>query len=40
MEAGEPGAAFDGIRQQPAAFNPFEIHVEELVAEGDRDGPR
>ena len=29
-EADEPGAAFDGIRQQLAAFDPFEIHVEEL----------
>jgi hypothetical protein len=29
-EADEPGAAFDGIRQQLAAFDPFEIRVEEL----------
>jgi predicted ester cyclase len=35
-EADEPGAAFEGIRQQLAAFNPFEIRVDDLVAEGDR----
>jgi len=35
-EADEPGAAFDGIRQQLAAFDPFEIRVEELVAESAR----
>ena len=35
-EADEPGAAFEGIRQQLAAFDPFDIRAEEFVAEGDR----
>jgi len=35
-EADEPGAAFDGIRQQLAAFNPYHIDVEELIAKNDR----
>ncbi|WP_433244488.1 ester cyclase [Streptosporangium sp. CA-135522] len=35
-EADEPGAAFDGIRQQLAAFDPLHVRVEELIAEGDR----
>jgi predicted ester cyclase len=39
-EADEPGAAFEGIRQQLAAFDPFEVRAEELVAEGDRVAAR
>ncbi|KAA2255640.1 ester cyclase [Solihabitans fulvus] len=35
-EADEPGAAFDGIRQQLAALNPWGMIVEELIAENDR----
>ncbi|MFF5207912.1 ester cyclase [Streptosporangium sp. NPDC000396] len=35
-EPDEPGAAFEGIRQQLAAFDPLRMHVEELIAEGDR----
>src|SRR5690242_11971997 len=35
-EADEPGAAFEGFRQQLAAFDPFSMHVEELIAESDR----
>lgn len=35
-EEDEPGAAFEGIRQQLAALNPFEAQVEELIAENDR----
>ncbi|MFJ8013824.1 ester cyclase [Streptomyces sp. NPDC096339] len=35
-EADEPGAAFDGIRRQLAAFDPLLVHVDELIAEGDR----
>jgi predicted ester cyclase len=35
-EAGEPGAAFEGLRQQLAAFNPLAIQVDELIGEGDR----
>lgn len=35
-EEDRPGAAFDGIRQQLAAFNPFHMHVDELIAENDR----
>ncbi|MEV0144720.1 MULTISPECIES: ester cyclase [unclassified Nonomuraea] len=31
-----PGAAFDGIRMQLDAFDPFHLSVEELVEEGDR----
>nr|WP_275898565.1 ester cyclase [Streptomyces olivoreticuli] len=35
-EADEPGAAFEGMRQQLAAFDPLTVHVEELIGEGDR----
>lgn len=35
-EADEPGAAFDGLRQQLAAFDPLVVRVEELIAEGDQ----
>ncbi|MGW2214252.1 ester cyclase [Nonomuraea sp. NPDC001684] len=35
-EPDEPGAAFEGIRMQLDAFDPFHIEVEEVVAEGDR----
>ncbi|MBO2449208.1 ester cyclase [Actinomadura barringtoniae] len=35
-EPDEPGAAFEGIRAQLAAFDPFHIEAEELIAEGDR----
>jgi predicted ester cyclase len=35
-EPDEPGAAFEGIRMQLAAFDPLRLRVEELVAEGDR----
>lgn len=35
-EADEPGAAFDGIRSQLAAFDPLLVRVDELVGEGDR----
>ncbi|WP_327279790.1 MULTISPECIES: ester cyclase [unclassified Streptomyces] len=35
-EADEPGAAFDGIRSQLAAFDPLTVQVEELVGEGDQ----
>ncbi len=35
-EADEPGAAFDGIRQQLAALHPLHMQVEELVAEDVR----
>jgi predicted ester cyclase len=35
-EPDEPGAAFDGIRMQLDAFDPFHMQVEELIAEGDR----
>ncbi|WP_330297978.1 ester cyclase [Streptomyces sp. NBC_00503] len=35
-EADEPGAAFDGLCQQLAAFNPLIVQVDELVGEGDR----
>ncbi|MDL4776377.1 MULTISPECIES: ester cyclase [Thermomonosporaceae] len=35
-EADEPGAAFDGLRQQLAAFDPLTVHVDELIGEGDR----
>ncbi|MFF2197322.1 ester cyclase [Streptomyces sp. NPDC058157] len=35
-EPDEPGAAFEGLRQQLAAFDPLTVRVEELVAEGDR----
>ncbi|MGW4892319.1 ester cyclase [Kitasatospora sp. NPDC004240] len=35
-EVDEPGAAFDGLRQQLAAFDPLHVRVDELIAEGDR----
>jgi len=35
-EPDEPGAAFEGIRAQLTAFDPFHIQLEELIAEGDR----
>jgi ketosteroid isomerase-like protein len=35
-EPDEAGAAFEGIRMQLEAFDPFLMHVEELIAEGDR----
>jgi predicted ester cyclase len=35
-EPDEPGAAFEGIRAQLTAFDPFHIEAEELIAEGDR----
>lgn len=35
-EADEPGAAFDGFRQQLDAFGKGEMRPEELIAEGDR----
>ncbi|MGG2093500.1 ester cyclase [Bacillus sp. S13(2024)] len=35
-EDDKPGAAFDGIRQQLAAFNPLHFHIEELIAENSR----
>ncbi|MGW2153114.1 ester cyclase [Nonomuraea sp. NPDC001699] len=35
-EPDEPGAAFEGIRMQLDAFDPFHIEVEEVVAEGEK----
>ncbi|GAA3431983.1 ester cyclase [Kutzneria kofuensis] len=35
-EADEPGAAFDGFRQQLDAFGEGRMEPEELIAEGDR----
>lgn len=35
-EPDEPGAAFEGIRMQLDAFDPFHIEVEEVVTEGDK----
>lgn len=35
-EADEPGAAFEGLRRQLAAFDPLTIHVEEVIAAGDK----
>ncbi|MGT2526035.1 ester cyclase [Streptomyces nojiriensis] len=35
-EVDEPGAAFEGLRQQLAAFDPLTIRVDELIGEGDR----
>lgn len=32
----EPGAAFEGIRRQLAAFDPLQMQVDELIGEGDR----
>ena len=34
-EADEPGAAFDGIRDQLAAFGEFHAEPQQLIAEGD-----
>ncbi|MFE9122341.1 ester cyclase [Streptomyces sp. NPDC007172] len=35
-EVDEPGAAFEGLRQQLAAFEPLSVRVDELIGEGDR----
>ncbi|GGX89907.1 ester cyclase [Streptomyces hiroshimensis] len=35
-EADEPGAAFEGLRMQVAAFDPLTVRVDELIGEGDR----
>lgn len=35
-----PGAAFDGFRQQLAAFNPAHMRIDELIAENDRVAAR
>ncbi|MCP2165315.1 ester cyclase [Goodfellowiella coeruleoviolacea] len=35
-EPDEPGAAFEGIRQQTVAFDPLRLRVDELLAEGDK----
>ncbi|MFC0844324.1 ester cyclase [Streptomyces noboritoensis] len=35
-EADKPGAAFEGLRQQLAAFDPLTVRVDELIGEGDR----
>ncbi|MEJ8652285.1 ester cyclase [Streptomyces sp. MS1.AVA.3] len=35
-EADEPGAAFEGLRQQLVAFDPLTVRVDELIGEGDR----
>ncbi|WP_198676234.1 ester cyclase [Kribbella monticola] len=35
-EPDEPGAAFEGLRQQLAAFDPLTVQVEELIGEGDQ----
>ncbi|MFE0328287.1 ester cyclase [Streptomyces sp. NPDC058960] len=35
-EADEPGAAFEGLRQQSEALAPLTARVEELIGEGDR----
>ncbi|KOV11270.1 ester cyclase [Streptomyces sp. XY431] len=35
-EADEPGAAFEGLRQQLAAFEPLTVQVDELIGEGDQ----
>jgi hypothetical protein len=34
-ERDEPGAAFEGIRQQLVAFDPLHVRIEELIAERD-----
>ncbi|GHO45533.1 ester cyclase [Ktedonospora formicarum] len=31
-----PGAAFEGFRQQLAAFNPAHMHIDELITENNR----
>ncbi|MGK5732233.1 ester cyclase [Streptomyces sp. URMC 124] len=35
-EADEPGAAFEGLRMQLAAFEPLTVRVDELIADGDK----
>lgn len=35
-ESDEPGAAFDGLRMQLDAFDPFHLEVEELIEQGDK----
>lgn len=35
-EPDEPGAAFDAIRMQLDAFDPYRVTVEEVVQDGDR----
>lgn len=35
-EADEPGAAFDGLKQQLAALNPWHIAIQELIAEDNK----
>lgn len=35
-EADEPGAAFEGLRQQLVALDPLTVRVDELIGEGDR----
>ncbi|MFJ4667420.1 ester cyclase [Kitasatospora purpeofusca] len=35
-EADEPGAAFEGLRQQLVAFEPLTVQVDELIGEGDQ----
>ncbi|GAA2308378.1 hypothetical protein GCM10010149_68090 [Nonomuraea roseoviolacea subsp. roseoviolacea] len=35
-EPDEPGAAFEGIRMQLDAFDPFHLSVEEVVEDGNR----
>lgn len=35
-EADEPGAAFEGLRQQAEALAPLTVQVDELIGEGDR----
>lgn len=39
-EADEPGAAFDGFRQQLDAFGEFSVSAQELIAERDRVSAR
>ncbi|MFI9102297.1 ester cyclase [Streptomyces fildesensis] len=35
-EVDEPGAAFEGLRQQLVAFEPLTVHVDDLIGEGDQ----
>lgn len=39
-EEGGPAAAFKGIEQQLAAFDPFQIKVEEMIAAGNKVAAR
>jgi predicted ester cyclase len=39
-EPDEPGAAFEGLRMQLDAFDPYRVTVEELVCDGDRVAAR